>query len=101
MSEIVFDDDRARGRYRALVDGVEVGFIDYDPIGADGVLLKHTEVHREHEGRGFGSKLVASMLDDVRRRGKRVVPMCPYALAFVRRHPEYRDVVREDMRSGL
>ena len=101
MSELQFEDDPARGRYRALVDGDEVGYIEYDPIGSDGVLLKHTEVHRQYEGRGFGSKLVASMLDDVRRRGKRVVPICPYALTYVRRHPEYHDVVRDDLRSQL
>jgi predicted GNAT family acetyltransferase len=101
MTELTFEDDSAAGRYRALLEGEEAGFVDYDPIGADGVLLKHTEVHRRYEGRGFGSRLVASMLDDARRRGKAVVPVCPYAIAFLRRHPEYRDVVREDLRRTL
>jgi predicted GNAT family acetyltransferase len=101
MAELTFDDDTANRRFRALLEGSEVGFIEYDPIGSDGVLLKHTEVHPGHEGRGYGSKLVAAFLDDARRRSKAVVPICPYAMGFIRRHHEYLDVVREDMRGTL
>lgn len=101
MSDTVLTNDPAAGRYRLLLDGAEVGYVEYDPIGARAILLKHTEVAREHEGRGFGSQLVRGVLDDVRRRGKSVVPICPYALNFIRRHREYADVVRADMRSTL
>jgi uncharacterized protein len=101
MSEITFDDDAAAGRLRAMLDGEEAGHIEYDPIGTQSLLLKHTEVGSRYEGRGIGSRLVATFLDNARRRGRTVVPICPYALAFVRRHREYIDVVREDMRGGL
>lgn len=93
--------DPARNRYRLLVSGEEVGFIDYDPVGTDSILLKHTEVATAHEGKGYGSQLVRKMLDDVRGQGKTVIPICPYALAYIRKHREYVDLVREDMRSRL
>ena len=101
MNEITFDDDAAAGRLRAMLDGEEAGHIEYDPIGTQSLLLKHTEVGSRYEGRGIGSRLVATFLDNARRRGRTVVPICPYALAFVRRHREYIDVVREDMRGSL
>ena len=96
-----FYDDVARRRYQLLVGDVEVGFIEYDPVGDASILIKHTEVHPGHEGQGLGSKIVTAALDHIRAQGKTVIPICPYALAYVKRHPEYHDVVREDMRRTL
>jgi len=93
--------DAAARRYRLEVGGKEVGFVDYDPVGASSILLKHTEVDPKHEGKGYGGKLVAGVLDDLRSRGMTVLPICPYAIAWIKRHREYLDVVREDYRGAL
>jgi len=98
-SELV--DDREARRYRLLAEGVEVGFVDYDPVGSESILIKHTEVSAQFEGKGYGSQLVRRVLDDIRGRGLTVIPICPYALGFIRRHPEYRDTVRAEMRGTL
>ena len=94
------NDESAR-RYRLMLNEDEVGHGEYDPIGPQSVLIKHTEILRPHEGKGFGSYLVGAMLDDIRRQGKTVIPICPYAMNYVRKHPEYHDIVRADMRSTL
>lgn len=94
-------DDPAARRYRLTVGGEEVGFVEYDPVGATSILLKHTEVDPRHEGKGYGGKLVAGVLDDLRSRGMTVLPICPYAMAWIKRHREYLDVVREDYRGAL
>jgi predicted GNAT family acetyltransferase len=101
MSEPRFLDDAANRRYRLLLGDDEVGFIDYDPVGEASILIKHTEVLPSHEGKGFGTRLVQSALDYVRGQGKTVIPICPFTLNWVRGHPEYHDVVREDMRKTL
>jgi uncharacterized protein len=101
MEEIGFINDAAAGRYRLLLGDTEVAFIEYDPIGNSAILIKHTEVAREHEGKGYGSELVRRTLEDVRSQGKTVVPICPYALNYIRRHREYIDIVRADMRATL
>jgi predicted GNAT family acetyltransferase len=56
------------------------------------IVLPHVEVEPEFEGQGLGSKLVKGVLDDVRARGLRVVPICPFVGAYLRRHPEYADL---------
>lgn len=94
-------DDLAARRYRLLLDGQELGFVEYDPVGEQSILIKHTEVGRQFEGRGYGAQLVRGVLDDVRRQGRTVIPICPYALAFIRRHREYVDVVRPDLRATI
>lgn len=47
-----------------------------------------------HEGQGVGSALVRLALDDARRRGLGVIPICPYVQEYLKRHPEDDIVVR-------
>lgn len=101
MIEARFHDDPARHRYQLLVGADEVGFIEYDPVGDAAILIKHTEVHAGHEGKGYGAALVQAALDHARTQGRTVIPICPYALNWVRKHPAYHDVVREDLRRTL
>ena len=51
------------------------------------------EVRPEYAGRGLGSKLVRFALDDARRRGLRVIAICPYVQDYLTRHPEDHDIV--------
>jgi predicted GNAT family acetyltransferase len=96
-----FRQDPPARRYLLEVGGVQVGFVDYDPVGEDAVLIKHTEVARDFEGQGHGTALVRHVLEEVRAQGKHVIPICPYTRDFIRRHPEYLGVVREDYRAAL
>src|SRR5439155_23952305 len=53
------------------------------------------------EGRGLGTRLIAGALDDIRARGLELIPTCPFVRAYLRRHPEQRDlVVRPSDRRG-
>jgi uncharacterized protein len=86
--------DNARElRYELTRDDEVLGFIRYrrEP---DAVVLVHTDVDPALEGQGLGSVLVKGALDDLRERGLRVVPVCPFVRAYLRRHPEYADVVK-------
>ena len=63
------------------------------------MVLIHTEVDEALEGRGLGSRLVATALEDARREGLEVVPLCPFVASFIDRHPEYQDVLAADYRN--
>jgi predicted GNAT family acetyltransferase len=93
--EVVVVDNPAELRYELLVDGHRVGFIAYRTEPGV-VVLVHTDIDPAVEGRGLGSVLVAGALDDLRARGLHVVPFCPFVRAYIRRHPEYRDLVVAD-----
>ncbi|MFT4088247.1 MAG: GNAT family N-acetyltransferase [Gordonia sp. (in: high G+C Gram-positive bacteria)] len=92
---------RERERYRAdlVVDGFpeEVGYLDYtrDSGHADGdhLALTHTVVFAQYGGRGYAGQLVKSVLDDIRERGDKVIPVCSYVIHYLERHPEYNDLV--------
>lgn len=54
-------------------------------------LFTHTEVPPADEGKGLASRLIKEALDDTRRAGLKIEPLCSFVVAYVRRHPEYRD----------
>ena len=87
-------------RYEIRVGGELAGFTQYRPRPA-GLALVHTEIDDRFEGQGMGSKLVSRTLDDVRRRGLAVLPICPFVRSYVERHPEYLDLVPEEKRSSF
>jgi predicted GNAT family acetyltransferase len=79
-------DDPAASRFMVEADG-KVAELVYQLEG-DRLLLIHTGVPRALEGRGFGSKLVAAAMDEAKRRGLTVVPLCPFARDWLARHPD-------------
>jgi predicted GNAT family acetyltransferase len=83
-------------RYELLVDGEHAGELVYRDRGGGVVAFLHTEVDPTLQLRGLGSALVTGALNDARARGLRVVPICPFVDAYVRRHPEYLDLVVDD-----
>ena len=54
-------------------------------------VFTHTEVPPADEGKGIAAEVVRAALDDSRTQGFKIVPACSYVVAFMRRHPEYRD----------
>jgi predicted GNAT family acetyltransferase len=84
-------DNREELRYELVRGGEVLGFLLYR-IEPDAVVLVHTDVDPAYEGQGLGSVLVKGALDDLRERGVRAVPLCPFVRAYIRRHPEYTPV---------
>lgn len=78
-------------RYELEVEG-HVAFIAYEPMPG-GLIFVHTIVPDALEGRGIGGRLVNGALLDMRRRGLKVRPDCPFVAGYVERHPEFSDVI--------
>ena len=84
--------NEAQGRYELETEhGLAIAV--YHQQG-DRLVFTHTEVPPADEGKGIGARLVRAALDDTRKRGFKIVPACSFVVAFVRRHPEYDDVRR-------
>ena len=69
-----------------------IAFIDYRR--ENGVVsLTHTYVPPELNGQGIGSALTRGALDLLRAQGEKIVPLCSFIVAFIKRHPEYRTLL--------
>lgn len=81
------------GRYELWEDGSLIGVADYLPGEAGVLVFPHTQIAPDRRGEGLGGVLVRGALEDVRRRGFRVVPQCWYVAEFVRSNPAYAELV--------
>jgi uncharacterized protein len=88
----VITDAAERGRFEAHLDGELAGVLEYI-VKHGRIALIHSEVRPSHGGRGVGSALIRFALDDARRRGLRVIAICPYVRTYLTRHPDDDDIV--------
>jgi predicted GNAT family acetyltransferase len=96
MAETVDDveNNTERDRYEIVRDeGVAV--LEYRRRG-NRLVLVHTGVPKELEGNGLAGKLVAAAVADARSQELTIVPLCPYASAWIERHPNAVDGVEVD-----
>jgi predicted GNAT family acetyltransferase len=56
------------------------------------IIIDHTGVPPEYEGRGIAAKLVNQAIADAREQGFKITPLCSYVVAQFRRHPEWADL---------
>jgi predicted GNAT family acetyltransferase len=90
-------DNPEERRYEAWLGDRLAGKAEYR-IAGERVIFFHTEIDPAFEGHGVGSRLAREALDDVRARGLRVTPKCPFIAAWIARHPAYQDLVADRSR---
>jgi predicted GNAT family acetyltransferase len=90
--ELRIVDNPDERRYEARLGDQVVGFSEYKPVTGRRIFL-HTEVDPAFEGRGYGSRLAAGALEDVRAQGLKATIHCPFISAYVKRHHEFDDII--------
>ena len=82
-----------KGRY--VVDGPDgaQAKMTFSKLGLSRIIIDHTEVPDAFRGQGVGARLVARAVDDARAQDRKIIPLCPFAAAQFRRHPEWADVL--------
>ena len=94
-------DDVENHRYVAELDDEVAAFAVYHLRKGQRYFFVHTVVEPPFEGRSIGSKLVRYALDDVRAKGAKIVPLCPFVAGWLERHPEYKDLVDEEITARI
>ena len=81
-------------RFETWIDG-NLSKLDYIQDGKNFVIT-HVGVHPSLRGQGVAGRIVEVGLAYARENSLRVIPMCSYAAAFIRRHPEYAELTRQE-----
>ncbi len=90
---IELDEGPTKGRYFVRGDGGAEAEMTFSKAGDTRIIIDHTSVPDAFRGQGIGAKLVARAVEDARAAGKTIIPLCPFAAAQFRRHPEWGDVL--------
>jgi predicted GNAT family acetyltransferase len=80
------------GHIDAVIDGATAGSAFYRIVEGR-VVVTHTEVKDAYEGKGVGTAIARTLLDQIRANGQQIVPLCPFVAGYIERHPEYEDLV--------
>lgn len=92
---ITREDKPNSGRYVARVEGRPDAEMTFSKAGDKILIIDHTGVPSELGGLGVGKALVEYMVMDVRERGLKVVPLCPFTKATLQKHPEWQDILKD------
>lgn len=93
MSEHLVHDNVAAHRFELQVEGAVGALATYRMRGEDVVVVLHTETDPEMRGRGLAGELARGTLEQLRARGQKIVPACPFFAHYISEHPEYADLV--------
>ena len=98
-TEWVVSDNPERRRFEIDL-GDAVAIAEYTlPKGM--IMFTHTEVPSAHEGKGVGSALIRAGLKEARARGLKVIPICPFFAAYMKKHEEEQDLLDDTWRRRL
>jgi len=92
--------DNARKNRFELDYGNKLAVVEYRKLDDETLALTHTEVDPSLEGAGVGSHLVKGVLEYIDRNNLRIVPLCPFIAAYLKRHPDWNRIVSTTYSAG-
>lgn len=81
-----------QSRFEVKLDDGEYAFLEYRWYKGD-LALMHTVVPEDKQGQGIASQLAKHALAFARREKLKIMVYCPYVAAYLKKHPEYNDLV--------
>lgn len=95
-TQITTHHNDAESRFEVLDGDAVIGMAEYlEMPGDDQRVFFHTEVDEAYKGQGLAVRLAELALESTVAEGRRVVPVCAFIAAYVRKHPEYAPQVDE------
>lgn len=87
----VADEQRFEQGFATPVGGEALVFCDYAVRGNTRALL-HVEADPSLRGTGAAGRFMESLATHARAQNLKLQPICSYAVAWLRRHPDFSDV---------
>lgn len=88
----VTDEQRFEQGFASPVGDEALVFCDYAVRGDTRALL-HVEADPALRGTGAAGKFMESLAEHARAEGLKLQPVCSYAVVWMRRHPQYGDLL--------
>jgi uncharacterized protein len=96
LSESEVKHNEAEHRFEIPL-GNELAMLVYELRGDD-IALVHTEVPKGDRGKGVAGTLTEAALQYAKSRRQLVIPECRFVATYLKRHQEYREIVKREYR---
>ena len=91
--ERIFLNNKEQERYELHVNG-SFAFAEY-VVDDEGIVhMTHTNVPVELQGQGLASELIKKSLQNIKEQGRKVYPVCPFVIAYIKKHTEWMSIVK-------
>jgi predicted GNAT family acetyltransferase len=90
--QIDHEEDGGTGAFYIEREGLRLAEMAYTRSGPKQIIIAHTEVHEQLQGRGVARRLLDALIAWARETQTRVLATCPYASAQFAKDPSIRDV---------
>ena len=97
MNQLVIsrEDTSNKGRYAGRINDVqEEAELTFSRDNATLIIADHTYVPESMRGTGMGKALVTRLIEDARKEGFKIIPLCPFVKAQFARNPDWSDVMQ-------
>jgi predicted GNAT family acetyltransferase len=91
--EVKHQDLGDKGKFYIEENGKRAARMTYVVDSEGRLVVEHTYVEPEFEGKGLGKILVRTVVEYVRTHGLELVPVCPYTKSVIEKTKEYQDVL--------
>ena len=86
--------NESENRFEVWIEGY-LSKLEYIKDGKNFVIT-HVGVYPGHRGQGVAAKIVEAGLQYAKENSLRVVPMCSYAAAYIRRNPQHMELTNQE-----
>jgi len=91
--EVKNNNDGKKGVFYIEDKGKEIGLMHYQFSEPGKMVIDHTEVNSEYEGKGLGRQLVKAGVEYARENNLKILPLCPFAKKMLEITPDFSDVL--------
>lgn len=87
--------NESENQFQLEINGYTV-LIEYKEHGKK-IWLIHTESPAELQGKGAATAIIEKTLAYIEENGYRLIPLCPFVVAYMKRHTEWNRILDESI----
>lgn len=83
----------SKGAFIVKTDGKQLAEMTYTMPAPNKMIIDHTEVDDTLRGKNVGQQLVHAAVEYARENNIKIIPLCPFAHAVLKKKTEWHDVL--------
>ncbi len=92
--EILLQENTSKGFAKAQEKDKQVGTMTYSIAGEALIIIDHTDVDPQFNGKGVGKQMLMKIVEMAREKNIKIIPLCPFANSLFKKVEDINDVLK-------